>query len=224
MDDFNLHGAEMKLLLSDLQWVNKWLGGTHISLDGIDDLLKNIPKETPLTIVDIGCGDGEMLRQCATYADTKGHTFQLIGVDANAHILAEAKKRSEAFPTITFQKIDVFSEENSLPDFDIALYTLFLHHFKNEEIVQLLQKINKKAKVGMVVNDLHRSPFAFWLFKGISSLFLKTKTARHDGLVSIARGFTKQEIKNIAQQVNAQTLSVKWKWAFRYQWIIKINE
>lgn len=223
MDDFNLQGGEMKQLLSDLRWVNKWLGGTEISLQGIGMLLNGIPKEKTITLLDIGCGDGELLRQCARYAQKKGHRFRLIGIDANEHILEEAKIRSKAFPAISFQKIDVLSEAYLLPEFDIALCTLFLHHFKHEEIVQLLQKIMERAKVGMVINDLERSRIAFWLFKVISHLFLKTKTARYDGLVSIASGFTKQEIKNIAQQVNAPSSTVTWKWAFRYQWVIKTN-
>lgn len=224
MDDFNFHGHDMKLLLNDLQWVNKWLGGTRISLQGISVLLRSIPKERLITLVDIGCGDGEMLRQCAAFALKKGYTFQLIGLDANAHILEEARSRSKQYPNISFQKIDVFSEEKSVPEFDIALCTLFLHHFKNEAVDLLLQNLSEKAKVGIVVNDLARSATAFWLFKGIGVLFLKTKIARHDGLVSVARGFTKTELKKISEGIKATTISLKWKWAFRYQWIIKTKK
>jgi 2-polyprenyl-3-methyl-5-hydroxy-6-metoxy-1,4-benzoquinol methylase len=224
MDDFDLQGSEMKLLLDDLQWVNKWLGGTKISLEGISVLLKDLPKDRTITLIDVGCGDGEMLRQCADYALKEGYTFQLIGLDANAHILVEAKSRSMLYSNISFQKIDVFSKENSIPECDIALCTLMLHHFKHKAITALLQKLSDKAKVGIVVNDLERSTIAFWLFKGIGFLFLNTDIARHDGLVSIARGFIKEELIKISEGITATTLSIKWKWAFRHQWILKTKE
>lgn len=65
MDDFNLQGDEMQELLTDLKRVNKMLGGNAISLNGIGQLLEGRPANNTITILDIGCGDGEMLRQCA---------------------------------------------------------------------------------------------------------------------------------------------------------------
>lgn len=116
--------------------------------------------------------------------------------------------------------MDVFSEEFEDLEYDIALCSLFLHHFKNEEIEYLLKNITDNAKVGVVVNDLERSRFAFVLFKIVSNLFVRTKTARNDGLVSIARAFKKREIQAFSQKIKADHI-IKWKWAFRYQWIIK---
>ncbi len=223
MDNFDLKGEEMKLLLTDLKVVNSLLGGTAITLDGIKKLLQSIPKTQVITILDIGCGDGELLRKCANFGKKLGYTFKLIGVDANAHILEEAAIRSSEYNNITFKLIDVFSEEKSLPKADIILCTLFLHHFKNSAIVNLLQRAANVAKVGVVVNDLQRSAWAFNLFKLFSSVFIKTKVARHDGLVSIARGFTKEELQQMTKKIKGCTSTVHWKWAFRYQWILKKN-
>jgi len=52
-------------------------------------------------------------------------------------------------------------------------------------------------------------------------LFLKTDTAKHDGLVSIARGFKKDELEHISKKIPNQKSEIHWKWAFRYQWILK---
>ena len=65
MDDFDLQGEPMKDLLTDLKRVNKWLGGNAVTLRGLDKLLANHPRNEAVTLLDIGCGDGEMLRQCA---------------------------------------------------------------------------------------------------------------------------------------------------------------
>lgn len=221
MDNFNLQGTEMQQVLTDLKTVNKWLGGNAITLNGISQLLKKVPKSGVITIVDIGCGDGEILRQCARFGKKKGYNFKLIGVDANSYILSEARERSKEYPNITFEQIDVFSEENFTLSYDIALCTLFLHHFKNEDIITLLNQTIKYATIGIVVNDLQRSRLAFNLFKIAGRVLLKTKIARHDGLVSIARGFTKAELTEMSKSIKANKKSICWKWAFRYQWILK---
>ncbi|RLD28150.1 MAG: methyltransferase [Bacteroidetes bacterium] len=221
MDDFNLQGVEMQELLTDLKRVNKMLGGNAITLKGINELLKGPHTNNTLTIIDIGCGDGEMLRQCAQWAHKKDVNVSLIGIDANAHILKEAEKRSEEIKNTTFKVVNVFAEKEILPEFDIALCTLFLHHFKEPQIEDLLNRLTRKAKVGVVINDLHRSFWAFWFFRLYGLLFLKSRIARHDGLVSVARGFKRKELMRISEKIKG-VHQLKWKWAFRYQWIIRV--
>lgn len=220
MDDLELQGESMKLLLTDLKVVNKWLGGNAITLDGMEQLLGDFSKNKPLTILDVGCGDGEMLRQCARWGAKHQIKLKVIGIDANPHILKEAMTRSQHLENSSFKVMDVFSENEELPKFDIAMCTLFAHHFSEAEIIELLKKLSLKAKVGVVINDLHRSRWAFWLFRIFGFVFLRTKIAKHDGLVSVARGFKKKELKQISKKIEGQH-HIKWKWAFRYQWIIK---
>nr|MCH9660356.1 methyltransferase domain-containing protein [Bacteroidota bacterium] len=193
MDDFDLKGPEMKDLLTDLKRVNKLLGGNAVTLSGIDKLLSTSDRDG-FTILDVGCGDGELLRQCAAWARKKGHTVKLIGIDANEHILIEAKHRSIDYPNISYQKMDVFSDSVSFPSFDVALCTLFLHHFSDAQVTGLLKRLLHDSKVGVVVNDLDRSYWAFQLFKVFSIFFIKTKIAKHDGLISIKSGFKKQDL------------------------------
>src|SRR5690606_19241619 len=99
------------------------------------------PINQRITILDIGCGDGEMLRKCAEYGLKNNLNFELIGIDYNKNILEYAKKKSREHPSIKFQKVDVFLQEELLPNCDIALCTLVLHHFGNKKIVKLLKNI-----------------------------------------------------------------------------------
>lgn len=222
MDDFDLQGEELKLLLTDLRLVNTWLGGNKITRKGIRSLLKNIPKGQSVTIIDVGCGDGEMIRHCARWAKKNKLKLEFIGIDANPHIINEARLRSHGYKNCTFRIADVCLENDSLPAYDIALCTLFLHHFKDGEVANLLKRLSKQSKLGVVVNDLHRHSLAFYLFKLFSHVFLKTDIAKHDGLVSVASSFKKRDLIDISESING-THSITWKWAFRWQWIISKN-
>jgi len=224
MDDLQLKGDEMKSLLTDLGKVNRRLGGNSITINGVKRLLKGRSKNETIRIIDLGCGDGAILRKCAAFGKANGFNFQLIGIDANPFILEEARNRSEGFQNINYIEMDIFSEEFKAMNCDIVLCTLFLHHFTFPEIIKLMTKLVSLAKVGIVVNDLQRSIIAFWLFRIFSQIFLKTSIAKHDGLVSVARGFRKNEIVSFSEKIGNTKSHINWKWAFRYQWVINNNK
>lgn len=221
MDDLDFGGKEMRDNLDDIRIMNKYFGGNKITINGLQTLLRSHPKNQKITILDIGCGDGQMLRNCANFAIKNNFSLNCIGIDFNQNILDLAKEKSTSYPNIKFIKADVFSEVDLIPNCDIAMFTLFLHHFKNEEIEVLLKSILNKTTKGLIINDLHRHKIAFNFFKVISTVFLKSKTAHHDGLVSIARGFKREELYSISKRIPEQISAIRWRWAFRYQWIIK---
>jgi len=45
--------------------------------------------------------------------------------------------------------------------------------------------------------------------------------SREDGLTSILRGFKKEELVNFSKKLKLNNYIFQWKWAFRYQWIIR---
>ncbi|MDZ7615333.1 MAG: methyltransferase domain-containing protein [Flavobacteriaceae bacterium] len=115
----------------------------------------------------MGCGNGDLLRQVADYGKKKGYTFKLIGIDANEHTVDYARRLSADYKELSFLQLDVFSEAFQKLKFDLVLATLFLHHFSEAEIVNLLHSILQKTSVGIVVNDLHRNGLAYRLFQMI---------------------------------------------------------
>ncbi|OXA89967.1 methyltransferase domain-containing protein [Flavobacterium hercynium] len=220
MDDFMLEGEELRLALDQIASINQFLGGNTITLGGIKKLLKKTNVSQPIIIVDVGCGNGDMLRMLADYGTKNNLNFKLIGIDANAFTINYAKRLSENFPNIEYQCIDIFSEEFSALKFDIVLCTLTLHHFSNEEILNLITTFNKNASLGVVINDLERSKLAYRLFQLVCIVFNLNKMSREDGQVSILRGFKRQELEEFSKKINLKKYTINWKWAFRYQWII----
>lgn len=222
MDDFSIDGPLLNDALDKLATINKLLGGNGVTLNGLKILLKNQPKDKPITIIDLGCGGGDILRSIANYGKKEGYNFQLIGVDANKNATDYATTLSTDYGNINFVYADVFSEEFKAMDYDIVITTLFLHHFKEQQLLELMGHLLKKAKLGMVVNDLHRHRLAYYLFKLIT-IPVKNKMIIEDGLTSVLRGFKRKELVSLSKQLNSCYL-LKWKWAFRYQWVLSKNE
>ena len=219
MDDFSMKGELLRDTLDKLGKINKWLGGNHVTLNGLKKVLIDQPKNKLITIIDLGCGHGESLRLIGDYGRQEGYKFKLIGIDANQDAIDYAIELSQDYEELTFENIDIFSEEFQDLDYDVVLSTLFLHHFNQDEIHNLLKIITSKAKLGIVVNDLHRNKVAYGLFK-LLGLVISNHMIVQDGLTSILRAFKREELENISKQLNLKS-QICWKWAFRYQWLIK---
>lgn len=222
MDDFSIEGPVLYDTLDKLALLNKWLGGTNVTIRELKKLLKDHPVNQELILIDLGCGGGELLREIAEYANKKGYQFRLIGIDANEHTLKYANDLSTHYPNIEFIHCDVFSEEFKTMQYDIVLSTLFLHHFSDEKLVDLLQLLICQASMGIIINDLHRHWLAYYLFK-LVSLFIPNRMVKEDGLTSVLRGFKRSELEVLSARINRNT-TISWKWAFRYLWIITIKK
>jgi len=219
MDDLDMSGEMLITSLDQLETINKWLGGNRLTLDGIKKMLADKPRDQTYSIVDLGCGHGDMLRKIADYGKENGYKFELLGIDANQATIEYGISLSKKYDNIKYAKQDVIEDKLTIDKYDIALCTLFLHHFEDEIAVTLIRKLLNKSRIGVVVNDLHRHPIPYYLFKMLTTVF-GNEMVRSDGLLSITKAFKRADLENFADKVGYQN-SIQWRWAFRYQWIIK---
>ncbi|SHG23956.1 Methyltransferase domain-containing protein [Flavobacterium segetis] len=219
MDDFDMEGEVLRDALDKIAKINQLLGGNKLTLQGVKELLQSKNRDKEITIVDVGCGNGDMLRTIAEYALGKNLKFKLIGIDANNFTISHAKQLSQKYLNISYLCQDIFCESFQELKYDIVLCTLTLHHFKDEQINHLLKVFYSNATMGIVINDLHRSAVAYRLFQGLCFVFQLNDMSRQDGLTSILRGFKKEELVEFSKRLN-NNYKIHWKWAFRYQWII----
>ncbi len=220
LDDFHLRGSELKENFDDLDRVNRLLGGNHITLKGIEKILNSACFAQPVSIMDVGCGNGSMLREVAKMGKIKGIKLNLLGVDANQHVIDIAKEQSRDYPDIVYEVKDVTSHDFQSKKVDIVLCTLTLHHFNDQEIKNLMIIFSKVSQMGIVINDLHRSIIAYYLFEIFSRIFLKSDIARKDGLTSVLRSFKKKDLQRFGRNLPVRKQFISWEWAFRYQWIL----
>ena len=222
MDDLEMEGDLLSRTLAKLDWINKWLGGNNVTLRGLDQLLQGHPKDKPIRIVDIGSGSGDMLRLVTDKLRKAGRKVEILGMDANDYTVRYARRESAAYPEIAYQTAYVSASTFAELDYDILLGTLFLHHLSDEDIIAVLQVGVERARLGVIINDLQRSRVAYVLFY-LLTLFIPNPMIRQDGLTSILRGFKRADIQKYMAALEPRKWSLKWRWAFRYQWIIYSN-
>jgi len=220
MDDFLLAGEELRVTLDRISKINQFLGGNSITLDGVKKLLSRADKNGTITIVDIGCGNGEMLRMLSDYGDKNKIDLNMMGIDANDYTVNYARTLSKDYANISYLCADIFETDFENVSYDIVLCTLTIHHFDNEKIIELIDNLVKASNVGIVINDLQRSKVAYRLFQAVGTFFRLNKMTRADGLISILRGFKRDELEQFSKTLQLKNYTIQWKWAFRYQWII----
>jgi len=223
MDDFSMEGEILRDALDKIAGINRLLGGNKVTLEGVQQLLRkdrNQDREQEISILDVGCGNGDMLRTLADFAMEKQLKFRLTGIDANSFTIGHARQLSVGYEHLDFRCADIFEEIRSENNYDLILCTLTLHHFKDEEILTLLKGFKERSRLGIVINDLQRSALPYYLFIALCFVFRLNSMSKQDGLVSILRGFKKADLQRYSNQLNFKNTSIRWKWAFRYQWII----
>ncbi len=222
MDDLELSGPAFDKTLLQLARVNYWLGGHQIMVSGVRDLIRQQPAlpDRPLEIVDLGCGAGDGLLKLAQWGQRTRQPLQLLGIDANAACVKYAQNKAASFSNVQFEQADCFSEAFLARRFDIIHCGLILHHFEDEVIMDLLPRLCQMARLGIVINDLQRHRLAFRLFQLACTVFRAAPMIKHDGLASIQRAFTAQELKQLLPVHKVYPYQLRWKWAFRYQVLI----
>ncbi len=219
MDDFTIGGEIIHQTLREIATVNRWLGGNRITLNAIKHFLKK-KNEKPLTILDIGCGGGEMLQLIAKLARRWNREVKLIGIDANPHVIAYARENSIDFPEIQFTTMDVLSPSFKELECDILLATLFIHHFTTQQLILLFKSFVQQTHQSIIINDLHRHWFAYHSIDWITRILSRSDMVRNDARLSVLRAFSKKELEAICHDAGVADFSIRWKWAFRWELIV----
>ena len=221
MDNLDCDGEVVHQTLRELEFINKWLGGNAVTLDGLGKLLAQWGKtDSPIVLADLGCGGGEMLMEIAQWANKRDITMSLTGIDANPHIVAFARAHAASYPQIRFVQQNVLSPEFQHTKFDVIVATLFTHHFTADELVALFRSFRRQSRMGIVINDIHRHWLAYYAIKILTTLFSRSAMVRFDAPVSVLRAFGRSDWENILRQAGIVHYELNWKWAFRWQLII----
>jgi ubiquinone/menaquinone biosynthesis C-methylase UbiE len=200
--------------LAELRRVNRWLGDARalqrsvlprIARDGARDF----------SLLDVGAGTGELLREVALWARGRGAEARLVGLELNgraAHALAE---ESRAFWEIESVRGDALQLPFADGAFDYVLCSLFTHHFRDEACVALLGEMARVARRRVYCIDLHRHPVAYYFYTTVGRLLLHNRLVREDGALSILRAFRPRELLRLAGRAGLKEVKVERRFPYR---------
>lgn len=205
--------------LKELNIINQWLGGHRVTLVGLEKLRLN-PSIT-CTILDVGSGGGDTLKAIADWGRKKNLSLRLVGVDLKKECIEYATAYCISYPEISFIQSDYREIDHLNLNIDIVTSALFCHHLMNEEITALMEWSLKNAQYGVIMNDLHRHPIAYYSIALLTSFFSKSYLVKNDAKLSVLRGFNRSDILNCLQSVPKPQQSLTWEWAFRWLLVIQ---
>lgn len=208
--------AEYHDCMRQLGRVGRLLGGDRATLAAFDQL-----KERPTSILDVGCGGGDTARLLAK----RYPMCRVEGIDFSQEAVRVAASHPDntLFPHLSFHKPQTLELSCEPKSYDVVTATLVCHHMSDAQLVDFLKRASTAAKKAIIINDLHRHPLAYTSYGLIAPVLFGNRLITHDGLISIKRGFTKQDwIRYLGEAgFNQKQWSIHWKWAFR--WTILIH-
>ncbi|MEH3159842.1 MAG: methyltransferase domain-containing protein [Sphingomonas taxi] len=184
MDADHLPADVYAAVVADLARVNTVTLAARPTLAFLDRV---IGTQRTLRLLDVGFGDGDMLRRIARWAEKRGVAAELVGIDLNPRSEAAARAHTPAGLPIVWRTGDYAGLAGQ--GWDVVISSLVAHHMTTDQLVAFLRFMEAEARRGWLVNDLHRHGFAYRGFPLLARLAGWHAIVRHDGRLSIARSY-----------------------------------
>ena len=202
---------ELRDCLRHLAWVNRLTRAHRPVMQWVERVAQaQSGRDRPLKIVDVGCGYGDMLRRIERWAERRGVAVELVGVDVNANAARAAREATPAASRITWVHGDVQTCTETA-DADLVTATGMMHHLTEAEIVGLLEWMERTARVGWFIVDLHRKPVPYRVFDVMMRGPWWHRFIRPDGLRSLRRSFLAEDWRRMcaAAGLDAGTVAIR---------------
>ena len=203
MDDPRASPGELRVNLEDLKRINERWGGHRSTFFALSSALARWPPGKLLSILDVGCGGGDLLAALARECRARGITAHLVGVDCSPAILEIARGATSDFAEIRLLCADALELPFPEKSFDFVLGSLVLHHVPPEKSAKFLRELGALAREGVIISDLRRGRVEYLLTLLFTRLFTRGKMSRSDGPLSVLRALTLTEAREL-------TLAAGW--------------
>jgi SAM-dependent methyltransferase len=185
---------ELERDLQSLRQLNRWFGSYRLVLRFMRRWIKPGAR---LRVVDLATGSGDIPRLLIDFGRNIGAQIEIDAIDRQSATLQIARQLSAGYPEISFHEADILGW-NCAQDYDIALCSLVLHHFSDEDAVRLLRRCRELSKRFVLTSDVRRG---FLLRTGVhvlTALIFREPMTRFDARLSAQRAFSFSEMWHLA--------------------------
>lgn len=204
IDDPAFDGATTLRSLEDVARSNALFGGRRAVLAALGDVLDEAGAGAPLTLLDVGTGVGDIPWQARRVAARRGAALETYGVELNPVLAAASRARVGGSVCA-----DAFALPFADRSVDVVTCSQVAHHFEAPDVVRLFRELDRVARRRVIVADLRRSYVAaagFWLASWPLGFHPVT---RHDGVVSVFRGFAPDELAALVTRATGAAADVR---------------
>jgi 2-polyprenyl-3-methyl-5-hydroxy-6-metoxy-1,4-benzoquinol methylase len=209
-DDPGIDDALAARSLRDIARSNLLFGGTRAVIAELVPVLSAARQSERLTLLDVGTGVGDIPERARQEARRLGVRLTTIGLEVTASLAAASRPRSgEALAG------DALALPLSDRSVDVVTCSQLLHHFDAECSSKLLRELQRVARVRVIISDLRRAWAAaggLWLASWALGFH---RVSRHDGVVSVLRGFRVHELSELVYAATGRRPTVRNRRGFR---------
>ncbi|HEV2569900.1 methyltransferase domain-containing protein [Sphingomonas sp.] len=187
MDADDLSSETYAAVIGDLAKVNRLTMAARPTLS----FVRRAAEGRPFRLLDVGFGHGDMLRTIARWAQRRNVACELVGVDLNPrseHAARAATPPDMPIRYVTGDYVDLAGEQ-----WDLIVSSLVAHHMTHAQLVDFLRFMDTQARMGWLVNDLHRHWLPHAGFPLLATLMRWHPMVKADGTLSIARSYRPEE-------------------------------
>ena len=210
LDDPAADAAIATRSLHDVARANRLFGGRRAVLTELATLLQAAPARAGLSLLDVGAGLGDIPRAARALAARDGRTLDTVGIELTP-ALARAAHAGTAHAVCADARRLPFATRS----IDFVTCSQVLHHFDGPDAAALLLELTRVARRGVIVSDLRRSWLAVGLLWLASFPLVFHPVSRHDGVVSILRGYTADELGHTVHAAVGRTPAVHRRLGWR---------
>ena len=214
MDDRSIGGDELAEALRQLRVINQVLGSAWPTLEGVLRLWRAAGRPGRLSILDIGAGSGDINRMLLAWAARQRIAIRITLVDIHPETCAAATAYYRHEPRVQVVCSDVM--RLGVRAADVVTAALFAHHFSSEQLPDLFVALARAARIGVVVNDLHRHGLAWAGIWAATRALSHNPMIRNDAPLSVQRGFRAAELEQLRAAPGLSRLTYTWRPFFRY--------
>jgi SAM-dependent methyltransferase len=218
LDDASIGAAELQLVLRDLARFNGAMLGHWPVVSWLRRAISDTPRDQSLTIVDVGCGYGDLLRAIRQWSRKHGLTVRLVGLDLSPATIDIARAATDAADQIEYRAADVFEYRGAEP-VDFVVSSLLTHHFSDAMIVRFLRWMESTARKGWLIYDLQRHVVPYFFIGLMGKVTSLHRIVIHDGRISVARSLTRAEWQHHIASAGLAGDAVDLRW-FLYRFVI----